>query len=60
MKLKHSKEKTENFAQEMKKANEPPNDMPFKDGLTNLYNYIYFQDVMDRELNRAIRYKKPL
>ena len=58
--LKNSKEKTENFAQELKKANEPPNDMAFKDGLTNLYNHRYFQDIMDRELSRAIRYKKPL
>jgi diguanylate cyclase (GGDEF)-like protein len=60
MKLKHCKEKTENFAQDLKKTNEPPNDMAFKDGLTNLYNHRYFQDLMDRELNRAIRYKKPL
>jgi diguanylate cyclase (GGDEF)-like protein len=60
MKLKHSKEKTENFAQELKKANEPPIDMASKDGLTNLYNRRYFQDLMDRELSRAIRYKKPL
>jgi len=60
MKLKHSKEKTENFAQELKKTNEPPKDMAFKDGLTTLYNHRYFQDLMDRELSRAIRYKKPL
>jgi diguanylate cyclase (GGDEF)-like protein len=36
------------------------NDLAFKDGLTNLYNHHYFQDFVDRELNRAIRYKKPL
>ena len=60
MKLKQSKEKAPNFAQELKNANEPPIDMVFKDGLTNLYNHRYFQDLMDRELNRAIRYKKPL
>jgi diguanylate cyclase (GGDEF)-like protein len=60
MKLKNSKEKTENFNQELKKENEPPIDMAFKDGLTNLYNHHYFQDIMDRELSRAIRYKKPL
>ena len=60
MKLKHSKEKTEKFAQELKKTNEPPKDMAFKDGLTTLYNHRYFQDLMDRELSRAIRYKKPL
>ena len=60
MKLKHCKEKTENFAQDLKKTNESPNDMAFKDGLTNLYNHRYFQDLMDRELNRAIRYKRPI
>ena len=60
MKLNQSKEKTEIFAQELKKANEPLRDMAFKDELTNLYNHRYFQDIMDRELSRAIRYKKPL
>jgi diguanylate cyclase (GGDEF)-like protein len=60
MKLEHFKEKNENFAQVLKKANELPIDMAFKDELTNLYNHRYFQDIVDRELNRAIRYKKPL
>jgi len=60
MKLNQSEEKTENFAHELKKTNEPLRDMAFKDGLTNLYNHRYFQDIMDRELSRAIRYKKPL
>ena len=60
MKLKQSEEKTENFAHELKKTNEPLRDLAFKDGLTNLYNHRYFQDLMDRELSRAIRYKKPL
>jgi len=60
MKLKQSKEEIQNFAQKLKKANEPIGDIAFKDGLTNLYNHRYFQDIMDRELSRAIRYKKPL
>jgi diguanylate cyclase (GGDEF)-like protein len=57
--LKQAKEKAENFAQELKKANERLRDMAFKDGLTGLYNHRYFQDLMDSELSRAIRYKRP-
>jgi diguanylate cyclase (GGDEF)-like protein len=57
--LKQAKEKAENFAQELKKANEQLRDMAFKDGLTGLYNHRYFQDLMDNELSRARRYKKP-
>ncbi len=57
--LKQAKEKAENFAQELKKANERLRDMAFKDGLTDLYNHRYFQDLMDGELSRAIRYKRP-
>jgi diguanylate cyclase (GGDEF)-like protein len=57
--LKQAKEKAENFAKELKKANEQLRDMAFKDGLTGLYNHRYFQDLMDNELSRARRYKKP-
>ncbi len=57
--LKQAKEKAENIAQELKKANERLRDMAFKDGLTGLYNHRYFQDLMDGELSRAIRYKRP-
>jgi diguanylate cyclase (GGDEF)-like protein len=57
--LKQAKEKAENFAQELQKANEQLREMAFKDGLTGLYNHRYFQDLMDHELSRAKRYKKP-
>ncbi|MCP4295915.1 MAG: diguanylate cyclase, partial [Proteobacteria bacterium] len=57
--LKQAKEKAENFAKELKKANEQLRDMAFKDGLTGLYNHRYFQDLMDNELSRSRRYKKP-
>ena len=56
--LKQAKEKAENFAQELKTANERLRDLAFKDGLTDLYNHRYFQDLMDHELSRARRYKK--
>ena len=57
--LKQAKEKAENFAQELKAANEQLREMAFKDGLTGLYNHRYFQDFLDHELSRARRYKKP-
>jgi diguanylate cyclase (GGDEF)-like protein len=57
--LKQAKEKAENFAQELKQANERLRDLAFKDGLTDLYNHRYFQDSIDHELSRALRYKKP-
>ncbi|MGD8293114.1 MAG: GGDEF domain-containing protein, partial [Desulfobacterales bacterium] len=57
--LKQAKEKAENYAQELKTANERLRDLAFKDGLTDLYNHRYFQDSLDHELSRAQRYKKP-
>ena len=57
--LKQAKEKAENYAQELQKANEQLREMAFKDGLTGLYNHRYFQDLMDHELSRSRRYKKP-
>ena len=57
--LKQAKKKAENFAKELKKANEQLRDMVFKDGLTGLYNHRFFQDIMDHEVSRARRYKKP-
>jgi len=57
--LKQAKEKAENIAQELKNANERLRDMAFKDWLTDLYNHRYFQDLMDHELSRSRRYKKP-
>ena len=33
--------------------------MAFRDGLTGLYNHRYFQELMDNELSRSRRYKKP-
>ena len=58
--LKQAKEKAEKFAQQLKKANRQLREMAFRDGLTGLYNHRYFQDLMNHELSRARRYKKPL
>jgi len=57
--LKQAKEKAEKFAHELKNANEQLREMAFRDGLTGLYNHRYFQDLMDNELSRSRRYKKP-
>jgi diguanylate cyclase (GGDEF)-like protein len=57
--LKQAKEKAEKFAHELKDANEKLREMAFRDGLTGLYNHRYFQDLMDNELSRSQRYKKP-
>ena len=57
--LKQAKEKAEKFAKELKEANEKLREMAYRDGLTGLYNHRYFQDLLDNELNRAVRYKKP-
>ncbi len=60
MELKQAKEKAEKLANELMKANKKLRDMAFKDGLTGLYNHRYFQELMDRELSRAQRYRRPL
>ncbi|MES9939230.1 MAG: GGDEF domain-containing protein [Candidatus Thiodiazotropha sp. 6PLUC2] len=31
-----------------------------RDGLTNLYNHVYMEELLDHELSRALRYKRPL
>ena len=57
--LKQAKEKAEKFALELKNTNEQLREMTLRDGLTGLYNHRYFQDLMDKELSRSRRYKKP-
>lgn len=39
---------------------EETKEMASKDGLTNLYNHIYFKEFLELELNRSKRYGKPL
>ncbi len=59
MEFKQAKEKAERLAQEVMEANEKLREMAFRDGLTGLYNHRYFQELMDKELSRAGRYKRP-
>ncbi len=60
MALKESKEKAERFASELQKANKQLEELAFRDGLTNLYNHRYFQEILEKEIARARRYKKNL
>ncbi|MGB3211831.1 MAG: GGDEF domain-containing protein [Desulforhopalus sp.] len=56
LELKESKEKSEKFADELRKANVRLEELVFRDGLTNLYNHRYFQEVLGKEMARAKRY----
>ncbi len=60
MEYKQAKEQAERLAKELGEANGRLREMAFKDGLTGLFNHRYFQESMDRELGRALRYGRPL
>lgn len=45
---------------ELKKANNELSEMAFRDGLTALYNHRYFQEQLEKEVNRAMRYQRAL
>ncbi len=60
MQAKQARKKAEALAIELQAANARLRDMAFRDGLTGLYNYRYFQELMDREVSRATRYHLPL
>ena len=56
LELKESKIKSEKFADELRKANSRLEELAFRDGLTNLYNHRYFQEILNKEMARAKRY----
>ncbi|MFT5699587.1 MAG: diguanylate cyclase (GGDEF)-like protein [Desulforhopalus sp.] len=58
--LKQSKEKAESFANELRNANDKLEKLAFRDGLTNLYNHRYFQEILAKEIARVERYGRPL
>jgi diguanylate cyclase (GGDEF)-like protein len=60
LELKESKEKSERFADELRKANSRLEEMASRDGLTNLYNHRYFQEILGKEMARAKRYNTSL
>lgn len=56
MQAKQARKKAEELAAELLEANTKLRVLAFRDGLTDLYNYRYFQELMEREVNRATRY----
>ena len=60
MELKEAKENAENLANELHDANTRLKELVFRDGLTGLYNHRYFQEILARELARALRYQSSL
>ena len=60
LELKESKEKSERFANELRKANRKLEELAFKDGLTNLFNHRYFQEQLNKAFQRAARYNRQL
>lgn len=60
MQAKQARQKAEELAAELLQANVKLKEMAFRDGLTGLYNYRFFHDLMDREVDRARRYRLAL
>ena len=60
LQLKESKAKAEDFANELRFANDKLEKLAFRDGLTNLYNHRYFQEILAKEIARVDRYGRPL
>ncbi len=60
MELKLAKKKAMDLAKEAWEANEKLKEIAIKDGLTNIYNHRYFQELLDKELTRAERYSRTL
>jgi len=60
LELKESKAKAESFANELRNANDKLEKLAFRDGLTNLYNHRYFQEILAKELARVERYGHPI
>lgn len=56
--LKQAKEKAEKLAGELHSANVTLHELAFRDALTSLYNHRFFQEAMDKELDRAKRYQR--
>jgi diguanylate cyclase (GGDEF)-like protein len=60
LELKQSKERAEQFAAELRSVNSQLEQLAFRDGLTNLYNHRYFQEILSTEMARAKRYGRSL
>ncbi len=56
--LKQAKEKAEKLANELHSANVTLHELAFRDALTGLYNHRFFQEAMEKELDRSKRYQR--
>lgn len=54
--LQQAKQNAEKLALELKTANEKLNNLAFHDELTGIYNHRYFQNALDDEMYRTVRY----
>lgn len=53
LELKESKDKAERFANELRDVNSKLEQLAFRDGLTDLYNHRYFQEMLGKEIYRC-------
>ncbi|PNU18707.1 hypothetical protein C2E25_16320 [Geothermobacter hydrogeniphilus] len=56
LEVKQANQKNEKLAAELRQANSKLRELVFRDGLTGLYNHRYFQEMVDHEMGRVIRY----
>ena len=56
LELTQAKQNAELLANELKIANDSLRELTFRDGLTNLYNHRYFQDILESELLKSRQY----
>ena len=60
MELKQARDESSEYVSKLIDANKKYRELAYRDELTGLYNNRYFQEVMDKELERARRYEHPL
>lgn len=60
LELKQAKQTAEQLALNLKEANDKLRKLAFRDDLTGLYNHRYFQEILEAEIQRSIRYKHPV
>ncbi len=57
---KQAREKAEHLALGLQAANEKLREISIRDGMTGLYNHRHFMELLEQEVDRAIRYHRPL
>lgn len=58
--LKQAKQNAEKLAIDLKDANDKLRELAIRDELTGLHNHRYFQDQIENEMTRSVRYKRPV